>query len=197
LSETTTANVTSWDLTKVFPGDPDNVAWMCDIKLDRDKLPYIAFSVQKDGRGLPKGEGGFDHRFFYGRFDGTKWNIHEMAFAGTRLYRGEDDYTGLAALDPGEPNTVYISTDADPATGAALQSHVDHHRHHELFRGRTTDGGRTWTWHPLTSDSVMDNLRPIALRWNKDKTVLVWMRGEYFNNRGAWTTTISATVVKD
>jgi hypothetical protein len=32
------------------------------------------------------------------------------------------------------------------------------------------------------------------LRWN-DKVVLVWMRGAYFNNRGQWTTTISAMIV--
>ena len=118
LSQTTEEGIEAWDMTKIFPGDPDNVAWMTDIKLDRDKQPYVAFSVQKDGRDKPKGEAGFDHRYYYGRFDGKKWNVHEIAYAGTRLYRGEDDYTGLVALHPEDPNTLFIATNADPTTGA-------------------------------------------------------------------------------
>jgi hypothetical protein len=195
LSHTTDASTTSWDLTKVFPGDPDNVPWMTDIQLDKDQHPYIAFSVQKDGKAKPKGEGGFDHRFFYGRFDGSKWNIHEMAYAGTRLYRGEDDYTGLAALHPNDPDTVFISTDADPATGKPLISTTDNRRHHELFRGRTRDGGKTWNWTPITANSVNDNIRPIVPRWNDPRTALIWLRGESRNNHGEWSTTISALIL--
>ena len=66
----------------------------------------------------------------------------------------------------------------------------------ELFRGKTTDGGKTWQWEPLTANSVFENVRPIVLHWN-DKVVLVWMRGGYFNNRGQWTTTISAMIFDD
>jgi len=194
LSTNTNANIKAWELTRIFQGDANNVAWMNDIKLDRDHRPYVTFSVQKDGAGLPKGEGGFDHRFCYARFDGTKWNVHEIAYAGTRLYRGEDDYTGLAALDPADPDVVYISTDANPTTGAPLISATDNHRHHELFVGRTTDRGATWTWRPLTTNSAMDNIRPIVLRWH-DKPVLVFLRGQYFNNRGQWTTTLSAMIL--
>ena len=37
-SKSVEANVATWDLTKVFAGDPDNVAWIDDVKLDRDGL---------------------------------------------------------------------------------------------------------------------------------------------------------------
>ncbi len=195
LSQTTEEGIEAWDLTKIFPGDPDNVAWMTDIKLDRDKHPYVAFSVQKDGRGLPRGEGGYDHRYFYAHFDGKKWNVHEMAFAGTRLYRNEDDYTGLAALHPTNPNVVFISTDADPKTGAPLISRIDNLRHHELFKGETRDGGVSWAWTPITQNSVVDNLRPIALSLDDSRTALIWMRGTYRNNHGEWTTTIVAMIM--
>ncbi len=195
LSETTDVEINAWDLTKVFQGDPDNVAWMSDLELDAQQRPYVVFSVQKDGRGLPRGQGGFDHRFDYGRWDGSAWRVHEIAYAGTRLYAGEDDYTGLASLDPNDPDVVYISTDADPVTGTALVSRVDDRRHHELFRGTTRDSGATWRWEPITANSTMDNLRPVVPRWKDPRTALVWMRGTYKNNHGEWTTAVVAMIL--
>jgi hypothetical protein len=195
LSRSTATGLAAWDLTPVFRGDPDNVAWVIDLELDRDGHPYLAFSVQKDGRGLPPGQGGLDHRYYYGRWDGRSWQVHEMAHAGTRLYPGEDDYTGLVALDPKDPGVVYISIDADPVRGTPLVSAADGRRHHELFRGTSGDGGRTWRWGPITSDSPVDNLRPIVPRWDDPRTALVWMRGTYRNNHGAWTTAVVASVL--
>ncbi|HMH82316.1 MAG TPA: BNR-4 repeat-containing protein [Gemmatimonadales bacterium] len=196
LGETTDVEVNAWDLTKVFQGDPDNVAWMSDLELDRAQRPYVIFTVQKDGRGLPRGQGGMDHRFDYGRWDGSQWRVHEIAYAGTRLYPGEDDYTGLAALDPNDPDVVYISTDADPVTGKPLVSTADNLRHHELFRGRTPDGGATWNWEPITANSTVDNLRPVVPKWKDSRTALVWMRGTYKSNHGEWTTAVVATVLR-
>jgi hypothetical protein len=119
-----------------------------------------------------------------------------MAYAGTRLYPGEDDYTGLASLDRRNPNIVFISTDADPSTGKPLISAADKKRHFELFRGTTTDNGKTWQWQPLTANSTMDNMRPIVPAWDDPRTMLVWMRGTYRNNRGEWNTAVVATVLQ-
>ncbi len=195
LSEKTESTITAWDLTNVFPGDPDNAAWMVDLELDSQKRPCVIFSVQRDGRGLGRGEGGFDHRFYYARWDGTAWQTHEIAYAGARLYSGEDDYTGLAAIDPQNTNIIYISTDADPKTGQPLVSSGDGKRHHELFRGEATDDGATWIWTPITANSTMDNLRPIVPKWDDPRTALVWMRGNYRNNHGEWTTAVVATIM--
>ena len=79
-----------------------------------------------------------------------------MAFAGTRLYAGEDDYTGLAAIDPDDPDVVFVSTDADPETGMPLVSNADGQRHHESFRGQSADGGRSWTWRAITRNSICE-----------------------------------------
>jgi hypothetical protein len=196
LSTTTEAPLASWDLTKVFQGDPDNVAWTVDIELDGQQRPYIAFSVQKDGRGLPPRQGGMDLRYHYGRWDGRRWHVHEMAYAGTRLYPFEDDYSGLVALDPRDPNTVFISTDADPATGKPLISAADGERHYEIFRGKTSDGGAHWRWTPITANSTVDNLRPLVPKWNDPRTALVWMRGpSYTHNHGEWTTAVVALIL--
>lgn len=195
LSRDTQADVRTWDFTRVFQGDPDNVAWMTDIELDADGRPVILFSVQKDGRGLPPRQGGRDHRYHYARWDGDQWRQSEIAYAGTRLYSFEDDYTGLAAIHPFDPTTVFISTDADPVTGTPLISQADEQRHYEIFRGDSSDGGRTWHWTPITASSTMDNLRPIVPKWRDDRTALVWMRGEYKANRGEWTTAVVATIL--
>jgi hypothetical protein len=195
LTSDTTVQLTAWDMTRLFAGDPDNVGWVIDLELDAEKRPYVVFSVQKDGRGLPRRQGGMDHRFRYGRWDGTAWRVHEIAYAGTRLYPGEDDYTGLAALDPNNPNILYISTDADPVTGVPLVSRADGERHRELYRGVTRDSGATWTWEPITANSTVDNLRPIVPKWNDARTALVWMRGSYRHNHGEWTAAVVATIL--
>ncbi len=189
--------ITAWDLTKIFQGDPDNVAWMIDLELDDDKRPCVIFSVQKDGRGLERGQGGFDHRYHFARWDGTAWQQHEIAYAGMRLYPGEDDYTGLAAIDPRNTNVIFISTDVDPQTGTPLVSTADNKRHRELFRGETADDGRSWSWTPITANSTMDNLRPIVPKWDAPRTALVWMRGTYRNNHGEWATAVVATILSE
>jgi hypothetical protein len=195
LSDGPDTKVNAWELTKIFSGDPDNVAWMTDLELDADGRPCVVFSVQKDGRGLSRGKGGFDHRFHFARWDGAAWHSHEIAYAGTRLYPGEDDYTGLAAIDPQNTNVIFISTDADPGTGKPLVSSADGKRHRELFRGETADRGATWNWTPITANSTMDNLRPIVPKWNDLRTALVWMRGSYRANRGEWTTAVVAAIL--
>ena len=171
------------DLTPVFQGDHDHVAWTVDLHLDKDGHPYCVFSVQRDGAPERGNRGatsvGQDHRYYYARWDGERWHADEMAFAGTRLYQGEDDYTGLAALDPMDPYTVFISTDADPSTGEPLVSMTDGQRHYEIFRGRTGDRGQNWTWTAVTSDSTADNLRPIVPTQQGGEAILLWLHGEY------------------
>jgi hypothetical protein len=185
----------AWDLTRVYQGGPTNVAWMTDIQLDGTERPVVLFTVQRDGAGLPVGAGGMDHRFHYARWNGKSWDVYEIAFAGTRLYAGEDDYTGLGAIDPQDTAVVYVSTDADPVTGKPLISKANYRRNHELFRGVTPDGGKTWTWIPITSNSSGDNLRPLVPAWKDRRTALVWMRGAYRVNRGEWTTRVMATLL--
>ena len=167
---------------------------MSDIELDEDGRPVILFTTQRDGAGLPQGAGGLDHRFHYARWNGERWNLSEIGFAGTRLYPGEDDYTGLGAIDPRDVSRVFISTDANPNTGRPLISRANFRRHHELFAGKSDDGGKTWRWKQLTTNSTTDNLRPIVPR-SSDYTTLCWMRGSYRCNRGEWGTAVMVSIL--
>ena len=165
--------------TRVFQGDAANVAWVADLELDVQGRPFVGYSVQKDSAGLEPGQGGTDHRYRLAQWTGSQWQDREIAFAGTRLYAGEDDYTGGIALVPGDPTRVFISTDADPSTGAPLISAADGKRHWEVFRGATTDGGGTWRWQAVTRNSTADNLRPIVPRTDDRRELLLWLRGRY------------------
>lgn len=172
-------------LTRVFQGGPDNVAWPSDVNLDSEGRLYVVYSVQKDGAGKPQGFGGMDLRYRYAWFDGRTWHDHEVAFAGSRLYAGEDDYTGLISLHPRALNTVYFSANADSRTGAPLVSAADGQRHYEVFKGTTADGGTNWTIEPVTRDSVEDNIRPNvppggpeAGAGGSPGGALIWLRGK-------------------
>ncbi len=156
--------------TTVFAGDSMNVAWTIDIHLDDRGYPYTVYSVQKN-------KDSTDIRYRYARWDGNKWHDHFLAHAGTAFYPREADYSGLVALDPHDPDVLYISTDADPVSGAALVSAADQKRHYEIFKGVTKDNGLNWSWTALTIDSERDNIRPIMPIRDGENTVLLWLRG--------------------
>jgi hypothetical protein len=166
--------------TRIYQGSAQNVAWVANVVLDAEQRPVTAYSVQLGSQGLPTGQGGQDIRYRYARWDGIAWQDNELAFAGTRLYSGEDDYSGLVALDPENPSVLFLSTNADPATGEPLVSAADGLRHYEIFRAITSDGGASFTFTPVTQDSSSDNLRPILPPPGPDgQRALLWLRGSY------------------
>ncbi len=158
------------ELTPVYLPDPAHRAWTVDLHLDPDGRPVTVFSEHRSSD---------DHRYHYARWDGAQWRRHEIAYAGVRLYPREEHYTGLAALDPHDLNTVYISTNADPVSGEPLLSAADGQRHYELFHGVTRDGGASFTWTAVTRDSTVDNLRPIIPIHPGGERLLLWLRGNY------------------
>jgi hypothetical protein len=139
--------------------------WTIDVAIDDAGLPYAVFQMRAQNSSL-------DHRFFYARFDGEDWHVNELAKAGGYLYASENDYTGLAALDPHDPDRLFISTKIDPRTEIAMPRY-------EIFEGVTTNGGADWTWSAITFNSTVDNLRPIVPKWDDEHTALLWMRGNY------------------
>jgi hypothetical protein len=173
LSAATTSPYAASDFTPLFLGNtasPQNDllmtrGWTVDLEVDASGSPYAVFSARVN-------DDMTDHRFFYARYSGSRWTIHELARAGGFLYQGQDDYTGLVALDPQNPNRLFMSTNIDPRTQTTLP-------HYEIFRGITRNGGARWKWEPITFHSTMDNLRPIAPRWSGKHTALLWMRGSY------------------
>jgi hypothetical protein len=162
------------DLTPVLAadtmidGEKMTHCWNADLAIDRDGNPYCLLTCRANDD--PENTNFNDHRFFYARFDGHKWNVHQLAKAGARLWTSEQDYVGGGCVDPQNPNIVYISAPIDPRDQSRLAKH-------EVFRGVTSDGGTAWNWTPITRNSSVDNLRPVVPQWNSDRTALLWLRG--------------------
>lgn len=169
-------------LTPIFiPDDEDGSqqrhrGWTTDIALDSEGLPYALFTTRA-GDAVPSRNGeGDDRRLYYARFDGEKWSYHEVAKMGKRLFGPEQDYTGLGALVPGDPNTLFISTTINPTTGQDTPFH-------EIYQGRTQDNGATWQWTTITSGSTVDNLRPIVPAWDDSHRAVLWFRGLMYRSQ--------------
>lgn len=171
------------DFTPVFvagtvmpPGQTNTRCWSADVVRYDDGIVAVLFTTRVNDR--TDNDPDPDHAFFYARWDGNQWSCTYLGKAGKMLYSTQKDYTGLGALSPDDPNTIFISTPIDPRTGTNLTAH-------EIFKGTTTNHGTTWTWTPVTWKSVRDNLRPIMPKWDKNNRVLLWWRGDYSNPSAA------------
>ncbi|MEZ6015469.1 MAG: BNR-4 repeat-containing protein [Planctomycetota bacterium] len=149
----------------VFNGTVMRRAWTIDVQSDGGGRVRALFQARAN-------DSAQDHRLFFGEFDGTSWSVHEVCRLGGYLYAAEDDYTGLAALDPNDRTRTWVSTKIDPRTGATTA-------HYELYAGRTADQGATWSFTAVTEGSTVDNLRPIVPAWDAERTALLWYRGTY------------------
>ena len=161
------------ELTKVFAANSrfgDSVmthAWTVCVKLDRGGQPFGLITSRANNS--PDEKTFADHRLFYARLKTDKWEVNEVAKLGNALWAAEQDYTGLGDIDALDANVVFVSTTIDPRDGKTLQ-------HHEIFKGITADDAKTWTWTPITSESPVDNLRPIVCSWENTRAIL-WFRG--------------------
>jgi len=160
------------DFTTVFANDTVvkgmkmTRCWQSDICRYEDSTIAILFKARADNSE-------FDHRNFYARFDGDQWQCTYIGKAGKPMYSAEEDYTGLGALCPDDPNTIYISSPFNPGDDDSEEGK------REIWRGITGDHGKTWEWSPVTANSTQDNFRPIVPKWNVKNTALLWFRGEY------------------
>lgn len=119
-----------------------------------------------------------DHAFVYCRFDGDEWNYTYLCKAGKKFYESEEDYVGLGALCPNDPNKIYVSTPFSPIdTSLSLGTR-------EIWMGVTSDDGASWNWSPITEKSTKDNIRPIVPEWDENNTALLWCRGSYTTAQG-------------
>lgn len=149
-----------------------HTGWTNELELDEQGHPVCLFQTRYGLEAFGGHPGAADHRFFYGRFDGTSWKVTELARMGPGLHSPEQDYIGMGCIHPNDVNQVYISTPFDPRDDTPLE-------HYEIFKGVTSDFGATWNWTPITIDSTEDNIRPAVPQWDAHNTAVFWTRGRY------------------
>ena len=100
---------------------------------------------------------------------------------GRPLYEAEDDYAGGICLDPQNPNVIYLSSNAQNPFNLSDTTNVPlrPNERYELYRGVTSDGGLTFTWNAVTTNSTVDNLRPYIPRHQTGTPAVLWFRGAY------------------
>jgi hypothetical protein len=98
--------------TRVFRGNVNQVAWPVELKLI-DGIPRILFQVSN--RAALRKAGTAEIDFALARFEAGRWLTKYLGSGGSQLYRGEDDYSGLATMLTG--NRSVISTNRDSRSG--------------------------------------------------------------------------------
>lgn len=159
---------------------PTGRGWTWDVHYGTDGNPVVVFQVQVDN---VTGSGWNHDRiyYYYARWTGSEWRKRFIAQAGRGIYSSEDDYGGGMAIDPADPNVIYISSNAaDPFNlGSITDVPLGPDERYEIYRGVTADGGLTFTWTPVTARSEHDNLRPIVPENSPYDVTLVWFNGTY------------------
>ncbi len=140
-------------------------AWTSSMTLDQHGHPHIGYTLYVSNT---------DHRYRIASWNGTRWIDREIAYGGSCLYDRESSYTGLITLDPRDPTRVVISTDVDPTTGQSLRGH------HEIYQARVeqNDDRSTVDWQAITSNSSVDNLRPVIVS-DGGHRIILWLRGDF------------------
>jgi len=161
------------DGTLIYEGSgPTGRGWVHELERSPGGTMAGAFSSSADG------DTGMDLRYHYARLDPgrKKWEVHEVAFAGTHLYVPENHYAGGIAIDPRDVNVIWFSSDVDPVTGRPNGT-----GHYQIYRGETSDKGANWSFERITHDVNRDNLRPVVPRNRPGnmKECVLWFRGEY------------------
>jgi hypothetical protein len=155
----------------VYDGASKGKAWIWDIALDAQNLPVLVFSVMPTDT---------EHHYYYARWNGSKWLVHEMCPAArwfpqtpAGTTEREPQYSGGIILNPEDPSEVFLSRPPKGVVGGVF----------EIERWTTADLGTTWNIQAITSNSTKNNVRPIipwAVPGQKNpRPVLFWMYGDY------------------
>jgi BNR repeat-containing family member/Bacterial TSP3 repeat len=161
---------------------PNGRAWTWDIQYQADGKPVCVFQVQADGAAGPATDFKNDRiYYYYARWNGSQWIRKFIAHAGHGLFSTEDDYGGGISIDPENPNIIYLSSNAaNPFDLATLAPALNPNNGiYEIYRGVTSDGGASWAWEAITSNSNASNMRPFVPEDHGRNEAVVWFRGRY------------------
>lgn len=149
----------------VVDATPGKRDWVWQIVLDKDNnpvIPMVKISSDKSS-----------HIYHLAKWDGSKWNVTELANGGGKFHSSNTEYcySGGEAIDPENPNTLYLSI---PTAG-------DNGNVFEIWKYTVDDAGKVTNKEQITKNSQKNNVRPYVLNNHGDSPLtLAWMNGDYY-----------------
>lgn len=139
--------------------------WVWQIVTDDQDRPAIA---------MVRITGGKDsHEYYYAKWTGTAWRLTDLANGGGRFHSSNTEYcySGGEAIDPQNPNVMYLSIPTEGTYGKV----------YEIWKYTLNDNGTVMEKEQLTRNSKKNNVRPYILPNSKSSSLrLSWMYGDYY-----------------
>lgn len=140
--------------------------WVWQIACDEQGHPVIA---------MVRINGGKDqHQYYYAKWTGSTWRLTSLADGGGRFHPSNTEYcySGGEALDPENPNIIYLSIPTVGASGKKV---------YEIWKYELSDAGRVKEKVQITRNSEKNNVRPFVLPGSSKAPMrLMWMNGDYY-----------------
>ncbi len=138
--------------------------WVWQIALDRNDNPKIAMvRISTDKK---------QHEYFYARWTGSEWALTDICSGGGKFHLSNTEYcySGGEALDPQNPNIMYVSRPTNGTYGSVF----------EIWKYTMNDDGKVVGSEQITRNSQKNNVRPFILPGSQNSPMrLVWMNGDY------------------
>lgn len=144
---------------------PSNLRdWVWQIALDKQDRPCIAMVKINGGKS--------QHEYYYAKWTGSAWRLTDLADGGGKFHPSNTEYcySGGEALDPQNPNIIYLSI---PTVG-------QYGKVHEIWKYTLDDNGKITAKDQITRNSQKNNVRPFVLPGSQGSPLrLSWMYGDY------------------
>ncbi len=145
---------------------PSNLRdWVWQIATDKEGHPAIAMVRITGGKN--------SHEYYYAKWTGTAWRLTDLANGGGRFHSSNTEYcySGGEAIDPQNPNVMYLSIPTEGTYGKV----------YEIWKYTLNDDGIVTEKEQLTRNSKKNNVRPYILSKSAGSDLrLAWMYGDYY-----------------
>lgn len=139
-------------------------AWVWQVVLDKSNNPRIACVRITNDKS--------QHEYFYARWTGSKWALTDVCDGGGKFHPSNTErcYSGGEAIDPANPNIMYVSKPTQGTYGNI----------HEIWKYTISDNGAVASSEQITRNSKKGNVRPYILNNSENSPMrLGWMNGDY------------------
>lgn len=168
------------DVTTIWDGPTEGEdCWQWGIAHDDAGNPVIVFAKMSDDAGSLTDDS--IHTAMYARWNGTSWDVNEIAPMGKTIARGQGEpgYSAGCMVDPEDVSVVWVAVEANAGVEASLHRYT------------TSDGGTTWTGEQVSPAGTEENVRPLVPINRHSDFDVVYVRGDY-DHWTAYQTTLLA-----